>query len=113
MLDIHSDVARKRENTSEIDTEAYLIFVNWNGNVFISHAGLANQYTLEQFALTMADHYIVGRLANPTDTEIIDTTLISQLEAINNAISYEEQTNILQENDNLPFILNVSALQKE
>ena len=52
-------------------------------------------------------------LETATDTEITDTTLISQLEAIYNATSYKEQTNILQENDNLPFILNVSALQKE
>ena len=52
-------------------------------------------------------------LENILNTEITDTTLISQLEAIYNAMSYEGQTNILQENDNLPFILSVSALQKE
>ena len=33
-------------------------------------------------------------LATPTSIEITDTTLISQLEAINNAKSYEGQTNI-------------------
>lgn len=52
-------------------------------------------------------------LATATNTQITDTTLISQLDAIHNAMSYKEQTNILQENNNLPFILNVSALQKE
>lgn len=52
-------------------------------------------------------------LNTSTNTEITDTTLISQLEAIYNAMSYKEQTNISQENSNLPFILNVSALQKE
>lgn len=34
------------------------------------------------------------QLATPTSTEITDTTLISQLDAISNAISYNEQTNI-------------------
>lgn len=59
------------------------------------------------------NNMIVYYIATPTNTEITDTTLINQLEAIYNAISYKEQTNILQENNNLPFILNVSALQKE
>ena len=51
-------------------------------------------------------------LATPTYTEITDSTLISQLEALKKAINYDEQTNISQENNDLPFILNVSALKK-
>lgn len=47
-------------------------------------------------------------LATPTDTEITDTTLISQLEAINNTISYEEQTNI---SNNQIALFNVEAYQ--
>ena len=47
-------------------------------------------------------------LATPTYTEITDTTLISQLEAIK--LSYNEQTNISQENNDKPFILDVTAL---
>lgn len=49
-------------------------------------------------------------LATPTDTEITDTTLISQLEALKSAMSYAEQTNISQINDDTPFILKVTAL---
>jgi hypothetical protein len=48
-------------------------------------------------------------LANPTDIEITDNTLISQLEAIK--YSYETTTNISQTNSDLPFILDVSALK--
>ena len=47
-------------------------------------------------------------LATPTDTEITDTTLISQLEAIYNAPLYEE-TNITQENNDLPMVLDITA----
>ena len=43
-----------------------------------------------------------------TDTEITDTTLISQLEAIYNAPLYEE-TNITQTNNDLPMILDITA----
>jgi len=51
-------------------------------------------------------------LATPTNTEIIDTTLINQLEAIKNAISYNGQTNISQTNNDMPFILDLSALKE-
>ncbi len=49
-------------------------------------------------------------LATPTDTEITDTTLLSQLEALNNSYSYTEQTNISQENSDLPIIIYASTL---
>lgn len=51
-------------------------------------------------------------LAIPTTTEITDTTLKEQLEALANATSYDTTTHITQTNDNKPFILNTTALQK-
>ena len=51
-------------------------------------------------------------LSTPTDTEIIDTTLINQLNALKSVISYDTQTNISQTNDDLPFIISASALMK-
>ena len=48
------------------------------------------------------------QLEEPVNTEITDTTLISQLEAINNALSYEEQTNI---SSNQNALFNVEAYQ--
>lgn len=51
-------------------------------------------------------------LATPTDTEITDTTLISQLEAIYNwATSYQDQTNITQVNDDLPFVITATGIR--
>lgn len=47
-------------------------------------------------------------LATATDTEITNTILISQLEAIYNAPLYE-QTNITQENNDLPMVLDITA----
>jgi len=49
-------------------------------------------------------YYVV----NSTNTEITDTTLISQLEAIYNAPLYEE-TNITQTNNDLPMVLDITA----
>ena len=54
--------------------------------------------------------YMFYALATPTTTEITDGTLIYQLEALENAKSYSNITNITQSNADLPFILDVSAL---
>ena len=52
-------------------------------------------------------YYVLG---TTTYTEITDSTLLSQLEAIYNAKSKNGTTNINQENNDLSFILDVSAL---
>lgn len=79
---------------------------------FLGEALTVNNYTNAyiQYLVSIGTYFYY---ISPTDIEITDTTLINQLEAIYNAMSYKEQTNISQENNNLPFILNVSALQKE
>ena len=66
--------------------------------------------TLEEWKTWLSTHNIIFYypLATPTNTEITDTILISQLEAINNAISYEEQTNI---SSNTIALFNVEAYQ--
>ena len=51
------------------------------------------------------------QLATPTNIEITDTTLINQLEAIKGATSYNGTTNILQTNNDLPFIIDASCLK--
>lgn len=50
-------------------------------------------------------------LETPTNTEITDATLISQLEALLQAKSYDDQTNVSQTNNDLPFILDITALK--
>ena len=51
-------------------------------------------------------------LATPTNTEITNTTLITQLEQLKGAMSYEGQTNISQVNNDLPFILKVKGTKE-
>ena len=51
-------------------------------------------------------------LATPTNTEITDSTLISQLEAIKNMTSYDGTTNISQENNDEPFIISAKAMKQ-
>lgn len=50
-------------------------------------------------------------LATPTITEITDTVLINQLEAISQALSYEEQTNISGSSDESNPLFSVEAYQ--
>ena len=52
-------------------------------------------------------------LATATDTEITDTTLISQLNALYNAKSGNDKTTITQTNADKPFIISASALMKQ
>lgn len=51
-------------------------------------------------------------LATTEDIPITDTTLISQLNALEKAKSYDDTTNIIQENNDLPFILDIKTLKK-
>ena len=51
-------------------------------------------------------------LATPTEEEITDTTLITQLDEISQALSKKGTTIISQNNDDLPFNLDVIALTK-
>lgn len=73
-------------NPSRLSGTAVSDFTNWlsNNNVI--------------------DYYVP---ATPTNTEITDTTLIEQLNAIKEATSYNGTTNILQTNNDLPFILDI------
>lgn len=55
---------------------------------------------------------IIYYACTPTEEEIIDTTLISQLNALYNAYTYNDTTNITQTNANLPFYINAEAFKK-
>ena len=87
-----------------------------NGNLAIR---TANNTSLDWSDNTKRDNWLNANkplvyyvLATPTTTEITDSTLISQLEALNGAKSYNPQTNISQENNDNASILNASALSE-
>ena len=70
-----------------------------------------NVTTVDDFK-ELTNNLVVYAIYNtPVLTEITNTTLISQLEAISRALSHAGITNITQINDGLPFILEVSALK--
>jgi hypothetical protein len=61
--------------------------------------------------LTSNNTTVYYPLATPTYTLIEDSTLIEELESMKK--SYENQTNITQVNNDMPFILDITALSKE
>ena len=77
---------------------------------FVTYNITGTTSTLEEWKRWLSSNNIVFYypLKTQTDTEITSTTLISQLEAINNAISYEEQTNI---SSNTIALFSVEAYQ--
>lgn len=84
-------------------------FYNYS-NYFYVFLSKTKATTIEEFKTWLSNHNttIYYVLETSTDTEITDTTLISQLEAIYNAPLYE-QTNITQTNNDLPMILDITA----
>jgi len=100
MLEAGSGDTRLAGTTSSGKVRVYL------STTYASTMAEANTY------LTNNNFTIYFPLSTPTEEQITNAELIEQLNAILNAVSYEDQTNISQENDNLPFILDVSALQK-
>lgn len=85
-----------------------------NANGFMNNFDLSNTGfdTLEKYKTWLSTHNTIVYyiLETPTITEITDTTLIEQLDNLENAYSYDTQTNITQTNDDMPFILDVEAL---
>lgn len=70
--------------------------------------------TLNEFKTWVSNHNIIVYyvLQEPEDIQITDNTLITQLNNLEKVMSYNDQTNIFQENDNLPFIINATTLMK-
>ena len=86
----------------------YTCILSNNKNIMIHNKDIDN---LPDFKTWLSTHntdvYYV--LATPTNTEITDSTLISQLEKT--WYSYKGQTNISQENNDKPFIITATALE--
>ena len=116
-----SDIYNPNDTNRHIDkiicSHFYLSIDNAIGNlfqyvqqlIFYVPSGIT---TLEQWKTWLSTYnttvYYV--LATPTYEEITDTTLIEQLDNLENACSYDTQTNITQTNDDMPFILDVEAI---
>ena len=109
-INIYSD---KFQGTTKLETEAdgldYRINLASNGtnNPRIHRTDINSQTEFNNW-LTNNSFKVIYKLKEPINTEITNTTLISQLEAIYNAPLYE-QTNITQINNDLPMILDITA----
>ena len=69
--------------------------------------------TVEDFRTWLSTNNLTTYSVLETPTNILlNSTLQTQLDNIAKAISYQEQTNISQTNDDLPFIISASALMK-
>ena len=107
-------IATNRNGTfARVQGICYGMKTNTQYKNFVIYYGDTSITTREQFAnwLTNNNVLVYYVLATPTYTEITDSTLISQLEAINGAKSYNPQTNINQVNNDESSIINATALE--
>lgn len=82
-----------------------------NIRIYISTSLIENTTTSLNTWLENNKPVICIPLSTPTYTKITDNTLIDQLNAVYRANSYKGQTNISQVNNDLPFNLDVTALE--
>lgn len=78
-----------------------------NSSIYISVEDITTSNALITY-FSQNPTYLYAPLATPTDTEITDTTLISQLEEISKTLSYQGQTNITS---NTIALFDVEAYQ--
>lgn len=85
-----------------------------NINIYDYQKDNSSTITLDELKtiLDTKDVYVYLELITPIEEEITDTTLISQLNELEKAVSYDDTTNISQTNANLPFIINAEAFKK-
>lgn len=102
-----------------VDGTASNAFNNNDFGMWWQNTGESVYFILDETSLVNANNWLKTHntlvyyiLATPVITEITDTTLINQLNNLKNAFSYNNQTNISQTNNNLPFVISASALLK-
>ena len=99
------------QNTSIATTQNEGMLGTANGPYIRLNSSRASNVADFKTWLGANDPSVYYRLRTPEATEITDTTLISQLNALAGAESYSGQTNISQTNDDKPFILTAKALK--
>ena len=100
---------QKTSNQTYLKNEGISIATNGRLEIYDSDY-TTNDVSLYKTYISTNNLIVYYPLATPTYEPITDTTLLSQLEAAKT--SYEGQTNLSQVNDDLPFILDLTALEK-
>ncbi len=99
------EIARNTVTTNNgicLNDVANRIVIKFDGVSSYNTEALAREYFANN------PYEVIYKASTTTNTEITNTTLISQLEAIYNAPLYEE-TNITQTNNDLPMVLDITA----
>ena len=99
---------RQEISSSTADTNVIVANGTWSYIILDSTTTLE---TYKQF-LQSNDVIVYYKLLTPIEEAIEDADLIAQLDALERATSYDTQTNIIQTNNDLPFMLNVDAIKK-
>jgi len=87
----------------------YECIATLNNNRFIAY--LKEVANITEFKAKLSSGYeVIYALSSPYLSLIENETLQSQLDAIEKAFSYEGQTNVSQENNDLPFKLDLKAI---
>ena len=82
-----------------------------NATVYSYCGGTVSGTTITYSSELLVANTIYYPTTTPTDTQITDTTLITQLNNIKKAYSYDTQTNISQTNTDKPFIIYAEAIR--
>lgn len=88
-----------------------IICINTNGYTLLRDSAFTSASDFKTWLSThnTTTYYV---LETPYLSLIEDTTLINQLDNIQNALSYEGQTNVSQVNNDKPIIIDITAIQK-
>ena len=111
MAEIHQRIQAVADLENDVAAPAGITIndmVN-NGSIYSYYGGSVSGKTITYDSAISGTNTIYYPLATPTYEEITGE-LLSQLEAL--AYSYEGTTNISQENDDLAFVLDITALKE-
>ena len=98
------NVSNKINAIANIAKNTYMFNGNANHVFFFS-----NEFdTIEHANAKLVDNVVYYNVDTP-EYILLNDTLQTELNNIQKAVSYNEQTNIIQVNDDLPFIINYSA----
>ena len=98
-------------NSTSVSNRIYFASSNNHLNIYPTEDFISTYNTAALFKQFLTDNNVIMYypLGTPTDEKITDQTLINQLNTLEKAISYDNQTNITQTNEDLPFNIYVSA----
>lgn len=90
----------------------FIGFSKWRNDIYLYLPNVYDSINTAKNWLNTNKPIVYYAISTPIEEEIIDTTLITQLDEISQALSKKGTTIISQNNDDLPFNLDVIALTK-